>query len=120
MVPGTVRIKVASRGKELNYAVEVSREGAARSPGSAVSTKPATIATSMNNNSNAAVSSSSSEGLQMDTLKKKFAISIPSSSIKIALPTSSSDAPMLMKKNMAVLLYNASMQSSAWTITCNG
>ncbi len=116
-----MRIKVTSRGKQVTYAMEVSWDGAAKSQGSTTSTKPATLSSSSTIGTTQGLPSLPvGNNPVLEDLKRKFSITIPGNTIKIALPTSSSDAPMLMKKNMSVLLYNASMQSSSRTIACNG
>ncbi len=101
--------------------MEVSWDGAARSQGSTTSTKPAALSSpSTIGTTQGLPSLPVGNNPVLEDLKRKFSITIPGNTIKIALPTSSSDAPMLMKKNMSVLLYNASMQSSSRTIACNG
>lgn len=45
---------------------------------------------------------------------------MPAGTTKVGSPVSASMAPVLMKKDVSVLLYNASMLSSSWTFTCTG
>lgn len=105
--PGEITITATSRTSQVTLSVElITRGTAVQSPA-----KPINVST---------VSPSVTLSPLLEERRKLFTLPAVSANIKIALPTAASDAPSFMKKDMRVLLYNASMLSSSWTISCNG
>lgn len=123
MSPGTIRIKAASRYAEVTFDLYISwQEKAATKPSMPTTSKPVTtipttpsvpVVTTPTN-----TSTNSSTNAELYKRKKNFPISIPSATIKIANPIDASQAPVLMNRDVSVLLYNASMLSSSWTFVC--
>lgn len=104
--PGEITITATSRTSQVTLSVEL------------ISNTRATIKPSIPVTST--VSAPVINDPVLEQRRKLFSLPAVSANIKIALPTSASDAPSFMKKDMRVLLYNASMLSSSWTISCNG
>lgn len=106
--PGTIQILAKSRTTEVHISVDVTWKDDSLPAVSVV--QPASVSSFV----------PSTENTLLAQKKKLFALPAVSATVKIALPVSSSDALSLMQKQMRVLLYNASMQSSSWVFTCTG
>ncbi len=104
--PGEINITATSRTSQVVLSVEL------------ISNKTTTVKPSAPTTST--VSSPAITNPLLEQRRKLFSLPAVSANIKIALPTSASDAPSFMKKDMRVLLYNASMLSSSWIVTCSG
>lgn len=120
--PGVVRIVAKSRTSEVTLSVNVARQTDA----AIVIPRPyIPVSSSVSSEDTATTSSSQSTNNNvplslLEQRKKLFSLPTVSITTKITLPTSADDAPKMMQQNMHVLLYNATTQSSSWTLTCSG
>lgn len=120
MNPGSVRIKATSRTAEITFDIALAWQSkVAVKPSLPNSTKPATTLPSVVS-SNTTVSSPVIVDSLLAQRRANFPITIPKAITKISMPLSASEAPALMKRDMSVLLHNASMLSSSWMFVCSG
>lgn len=106
--PGVVRISAQSRRVEVLFDIQMSRQG----KNSSIPSLPVTT--------NATSSIVSTDSPELQQRKSSFPIPTPRAMTKISQSVSASQIPALMKKDVSVLLYNASMQSSSWMLVCSG
>ena len=117
--PGRVVIKATSRTAEVTFDIELAWQSKLTRKPSLPSSAPKPVVT----NPSSPVSTTPVNPITntlLEQRKKNFPITIPKAITKIAMPVSASEAPLLMKRDVSVLLHNASMLSSSWTFVCSG
>jgi|GEM_PF-3362042 len=115
MNPGTVTIKAASRSAEITFSIDLAWQDKTARPSLPSATRPVTTPSTVTTPVvTAAVNS------LLAQRKQNFPLTTPNAITKISNTVSSSMAPVLMKRDVAVLLHNASMLSSSWTFVCSG
>ncbi len=110
--PWVIRVEAKSRRVEVLFDLPIAWGGSNNS------VRPSLPTSSTNTNSNTSVQQPTDPVLTQR--RAQFPLTIANPITKISSPVSVSQVPALMKKDVSVLLYNASMLSSSWTFICSG
>lgn len=108
--PGIIRVSAKSRRVEVLFDMNISRQGK-------YSVAPPLPVANVSTSSSSQVVVDSPE---LQQRKTAFPISTPNAITKVIQPVSASQIPALIKQDVSVLLYNASMQSSSRMFVCSG